>query len=65
MIRDTGWYKSSFSSSGNDACVEVRVIGSTVVGVRDSKDPAGRAFWVRPTTWQLLLEMLNRDEFLV
>jgi hypothetical protein len=63
MIRDTGWYKSSFSSSGNDTCVEVRIIGSTV-GVRDSKDGSGQAFWVRPTTWKLLLEMLNRDELL-
>ncbi len=38
-MRDTGWFKSSFSSSGGDVCVEVRFIGGSSL-VRDSKNPA-------------------------
>lgn len=37
-MHDTGWFKSTFSSSGNDACVEVRFTG-VVARVRDSKSP--------------------------
>ncbi len=32
------WRKSSFSGGGNNACVE---LASTLVAVRDSKNPAG------------------------
>jgi hypothetical protein len=60
MIRDTGWYKSSASSSGNPSCVEVRIIGSTLVGVRDSKDPVGHPFWVSPTAWASFLARATR-----
>lgn len=38
-MRDTGWFKSTFSTSGGDNCVEVRFIGE-VTRVRDSKNPA-------------------------
>jgi hypothetical protein len=38
-MRDTGWFKSTFSSSGGDICVEVRMTGETAQ-VRDSKNPA-------------------------
>jgi len=37
-MRDTGWFKSTFSTSGSDNCVEVRFIGD-VTWVRDSKNP--------------------------
>ena len=60
MIRDTGWYKSSASSSGNPSCVEVRIIGSTGIGVRDSKDPSGRAIWLRLEPWVSCLGYLAR-----
>jgi hypothetical protein len=39
-MRDTGWFKSTFSEGGSDACVEVRIT-DTATGVRDSKNPAG------------------------
>ncbi len=38
-MRDTGWFKSTFSTSGGDNCVEVRFTGDGA-RVRDSKNPA-------------------------
>jgi len=38
-MRDSGWFKSTFSTSGSDNCVEVRFTGD-VARVRDSKSPA-------------------------
>lgn len=38
-MRDTGWFKSTFSTSGGDNCVEVRFDGDGA-RVRDSKNPA-------------------------
>jgi hypothetical protein len=60
MIRDTGWFKSSFSTGASESCVEVRIIGTTVVGLRDSKDQAGRAIWLRPEPWASCLGYLAR-----
>lgn len=38
-MRDTGWLKSTRSTSGGDNCVEVRITGEAA-WVRDSKNPA-------------------------
>lgn len=38
-MRDTGWFKSTRSTSGSDNCVEVRIT-EEVTWVRDSKNPA-------------------------
>ncbi|MBB4908347.1 DUF397 domain-containing protein [Actinophytocola algeriensis] len=38
-MRDTGWFKSTFSSTASDNCVEVRLSDSGA-RVRDSKNPA-------------------------
>ncbi|GAA3064379.1 DUF397 domain-containing protein [Actinokineospora globicatena] len=37
--RDTGWFKSSFSNTSNDNCVEVRFTQGNPVAIRDSKNP--------------------------
>jgi len=37
-MRDTGWFKSTFSGTANDNCVEVRFT-EDVTWVRDSKNP--------------------------
>jgi hypothetical protein len=37
-MRDTGWFKSTYSGTANDNCVEVRFTG-TAGRVRDSKSP--------------------------
>lgn len=51
LVRDTGWFKSSFSGSGDEACVEVR-IADTGVGVRDSKNLAGPVFSFSLASWR-------------
>jgi uncharacterized protein DUF397 len=60
--RDTGWFKSTFSVTANDTCVEVRIITATAVGVRDSKNPGAGTFWVRPDAWTSFLARIGRDE---
>ncbi|HEU5472819.1 MAG TPA: DUF397 domain-containing protein [Actinophytocola sp.] len=55
----TGWFKSTASVAGNDTCVEVR-FGTAAVGVRDSKNPAGGAFWVRPDAWRSFIARAGR-----
>ncbi|WP_280269806.1 DUF397 domain-containing protein [Nocardia wallacei] len=44
------WRKSTRSSASRD-CVEVAFLPSGVVGVRDSKDPAGPALLFSPAEW--------------
>jgi hypothetical protein len=39
-MRDTGWFKSTYSSPASDNCVELRITDAAV-WVRDSKNPAG------------------------
>ncbi|MDM4722512.1 DUF397 domain-containing protein [Micromonospora sp. WMMA1363] len=46
------WRKSTRSSSNGGACVEVADNLPGVVGVRDSKDPAGPALVFGPAAWQ-------------
>ncbi len=49
-MSDTWWFKSSYSTGGNDNCVEVRLTDTTV-GIRDSKNPHGPALRVPLATW--------------
>ncbi|MCT2592244.1 DUF397 domain-containing protein [Streptomyces sp. N2-109] len=44
------WFKSSYSGSNNNDCVEVAAIPG-VVRVRDSKDPQGPALALSPAAW--------------
>jgi hypothetical protein len=61
VIGDTGWYKSSFSGSGQAACVEVRIVRAARVGLRDSKDPTGKPLWVGRLAWSPFLAMVTRS----
>jgi hypothetical protein len=45
------WQKSSRSGNDGGNCVEVARNLPGVVGVRDSKDPAGPALAVAPAAW--------------
>jgi len=48
---DLAWFKSSYSSSEGDSCVEIATTPATI-HVRDSKNPAnGPTFRVTPATW--------------
>ena len=53
MNRDTGWFKSSKSSSGSESCVEVRLADS--IGVRDSKNRDGGTLCLSATAWAAFL----------
>ena len=53
MTRDTRWLKSSYSSSGSESCVEVRLADS--IGVRDSKNRDGGTLCVSATAWAAFL----------
>ncbi|WP_433289445.1 DUF397 domain-containing protein [Micromonospora sp. CA-244673] len=52
------WRKSSRSGQGE--CVEVADNLPGVVGVRDSKDPAGPALAFTPDTWRAFLTFAKR-----
>ncbi|NJQ01165.1 DUF397 domain-containing protein [Streptomyces zingiberis] len=45
------WFKSSYSGSDGDDCVEVAK-APAAIHVRDSKDPRGPELALSPTAWQ-------------
>lgn len=51
---DTGWFKSSYSGTANDQCVEVRMRLGECVAVRDSKAP-GASLRVDSRAWAAFL----------
>ncbi|QIS24052.1 DUF397 domain-containing protein [Nocardia terpenica] len=59
---DAKWFKSS-RSSGKDACVEVAHLGGGLVGMRDSKDPAGPALVFTPAEWDAFTAGVKDGEF--
>jgi hypothetical protein len=50
-LRDTGWFKSTYSATASDACVECRIVSGEHVGVRDSRNPGGGTLWVGSAAW--------------
>ncbi|MGH3940440.1 MAG: DUF397 domain-containing protein [Pseudonocardiaceae bacterium] len=62
MTRDTGWFKSSFSSADTDNCVEVR-IANDHVAARDSKNSAGSVLIFPRGKWQDFIGGVKLDEF--
>ncbi|MFG3135012.1 DUF397 domain-containing protein [Streptomyces sp. NPDC048211] len=50
MNTEPAWFKSSYSGSGGDNCIEVS-LHPRAVHVRDSKDIARRPFTVSATAW--------------
>lgn len=51
---DVDWRKSSYSGANGGNCVEVADL-APVVGVRDSKNPAGPALLFAPAAWAAFL----------
>ncbi|MEV0963754.1 MULTISPECIES: DUF397 domain-containing protein [unclassified Streptomyces] len=47
---DLAWFKSSYSGSQGDDCVEVAT-GTRAVHVRDSKDQRSPELTLSPTAW--------------
>ncbi|HEV7978796.1 DUF397 domain-containing protein [Amycolatopsis sp.] len=58
MSSDAGWFKSSYSSGGNDSCVEVRI--STAVEVRDTKDRDSGSLHLPASAWEAFLSVHRR-----
>jgi hypothetical protein len=56
------WRKSRFSNNGGN-CVEVASNLPGVVGVRDSKNPAGPALIFTPSEWSAFLHGVKSGEF--
>ncbi|MCM0677504.1 DUF397 domain-containing protein [Micromonospora phytophila] len=53
------WRKSSRSSGNGGDCVEVADNLPGVVGVRDSKDPAGPALLFAPPAWRAFVARIT------
>jgi hypothetical protein len=49
-IDERAWFKSSYSGSDGDACIEVAK-GTQAVHVRDSKDQRSAELALSPTAW--------------
>ncbi|WP_330250494.1 DUF397 domain-containing protein [Nocardia sp. NBC_00565] len=56
------WFKST-RSSGTQDCVEVAHLDGGMVGVRDSKNPAGPALVFTPGEWQAFTAGVADGEF--
>ncbi|MEW2145659.1 DUF397 domain-containing protein [Micromonospora vinacea] len=54
------WRKSSRSGNNGGNCVEVADNLAGVIGVRDSKDPAGPALAFDPAAWSRFLAFAKR-----
>ncbi|MEH1099353.1 DUF397 domain-containing protein [Micromonospora sp. CPCC 205561] len=59
ILTGARWRKSSRSSTNGGTCVEVADNLPGVVGVRDSKDPAGPALVFTPTAWRAFVSRLT------
>lgn len=56
------WFKSSRSGASKD-CVEIAFLDGGIVGVRDSKNPAGPALVFTPAEWQAFTAGVADGEF--
>ncbi|AEM86167.1 DUF397 domain-containing protein [Streptomyces violaceusniger] len=60
-LRTASWHKSSYSSNGGGACVEVADDLPGIVPVRDSKDPDGPSLIFPNASWAAFIATLKRD----
>ncbi|OKJ10027.1 hypothetical protein AMK21_30815 [Streptomyces sp. CB00316] len=56
------WRKSSYSNQDGGACLEVAGGFTTVVPVRDSKNPQGPALTFAATNWSSFLAAVKGDD---
>jgi hypothetical protein len=57
---DLAWFKSSYSGSEGDSCVEVAK-GTQAVHVRDSKDRQSPELALSPAAWRDFVTYAARD----
>jgi hypothetical protein len=60
---DLRWRKSSYSGNGGGNCVEVASNLPDIVGVRDSRDPAGPRLACTKEAWSEFVQSIKRGEF--
>ncbi|MFJ4703071.1 protein of unknown function [Streptomyces sp. TverLS-915] len=58
-IVELSWFKSSYSGSEGDSCIEV-ALTPLAIHIRDSKDTTLPHFTASPTAWTGFLENLPR-----
>jgi hypothetical protein len=56
------WRKSSYSGSNGGACVEVAVLPTDSLAVRDSKDPGGPKLRFSREEWRAFTTSIKRGE---
>ncbi len=61
-LSSANWRKSSFSSGGGNACVEVAVLPG-IVAIRDSKDPDGPVHLIQPAAFRDLISGIKRGDY--
>jgi hypothetical protein len=61
-LSSASWRKSSFSSGGGNACVEIATLPSAVA-IRDSKDPHGPVHLLQPAAFRDLITRIKRGDF--
>jgi len=59
-LTDAKWRKSTRSGSSGGDCVEVADNLPGIVGVRDSKDPAGPTLTFGPASWRAFVTEIAR-----
>jgi uncharacterized protein DUF397 len=56
------WIKSSYSMTDGN-CIEVAGLSRELIGVRDSKNPAGPVLGFRPAEWDAFVGHVRNDAF--
>lgn len=54
------WVKSSYSMTDGN-CIEVAGLSCELIGVRDSKNPAGPVLGFRPAQWDAFVGHVRND----
>ncbi|MFK0020378.1 DUF397 domain-containing protein [Streptomyces sp. NPDC090798] len=57
---DLAWFKSTYSGSDGDDCVEVATCPTTI-HIRDSKHTSGPQLALSPTTWTEFVDFAARE----
>jgi hypothetical protein len=58
-IPEYAWFKSSYSDSGGQNCIEAARLTPTGIAIRDSKNPTGPALLLPATAWVPFLSHLR------
>ncbi|MBQ0852595.1 DUF397 domain-containing protein [Streptomyces sp. BH-SS-21] len=58
-ITELTWFKSSYSGSDGDDCVEVAVCAAATIHVRDSKNARGPQLALSPAAWGTFIQRVS------